>query len=251
MALQSGQEVVLLSEHSSDATFQADSCAEADVVMGAPAAMPPTPGGIYKASGQPGSFTGPIVSGRFNSAAPATTKMPVTLTLGLPLFGSSPVLVPIVAAHLQLTYSGGRIVGGQINGGIKKSDIDNTLIPGIAQLLSQKILADKGNFTSTDMAILSLFDTGGTPVPSPSGCTKQCGNTCQNPANAPNACGCASANDSIIDECEVATNSIIQAVFAPDVQLFDANDNYAPNPQPIHKDSMSMGIAFTAIPAQF
>jgi hypothetical protein len=42
-----------------------------------------------------------------------------------------------------------------------------------------------------------------------------------------------------------------QAVMASDIPLFDANGNYAPSPNPTNKDSMSLGVAFTAILAQF
>jgi hypothetical protein len=223
-----------------------------------PVNTPPTVGASYlvDTTQAGGYFAGPITAGRFNSSPPATTKNPVTVPLLLPLFGSAtPVSLAVVGAHVQFTYSAGQIVTGQLNGAVKKSDVDNTIIPQIAQSISNKIAADKasGNITSTDMSILSLFDTGGTAGPMQSGCAKACANTCQNPSNVPNACGCATSGDSIVDECEVATNSIVKSIFAPDVQLFDANGNYAPNPQPTpnSKDSLSIGIAFTAIAAKF
>ena len=46
-------------------------------------------------------------------------------------------------------------------------------------------------------------------------------------------------------------NSTIQAVFAPDVQIYDANGNYAPNKTNAMKDSLSIGFGFTAVRASF
>jgi hypothetical protein len=60
------------------------------------------------------------------------------------------------------------------------------------------------------------------------------------------------ANDHRIDPCEVAQNAQIQSLFAPDVQIFSADGTtYAPNPQNAHKDSVSVGLGFTAVPASF
>jgi hypothetical protein len=54
-----------------------------------------------------------------------------------------------------------------------------------------------------------------------------------------------------IDICEVATSGLIQNVLAPDVQMFDAAGNYHPNPTNANKDSLSIGLGFTAVPATF
>jgi hypothetical protein len=40
-------------------------------------------------------------------------------------------------------------------------------------------------------------------------------------------------------------------VLAPDVQIYDANGNYAPNPLNTVKDSLSVGIGFTAVAANY
>ena len=79
--------------------------------------------------------------------------------------------------------------------------------------------------SSSTMQILTIFDVGG--------------------------CGNAQAMDCRIDPCEVAENSIIKKVLAPDVQIFDANGNYAPNKQNTTPDSMSVGLGFTAVQASF
>jgi hypothetical protein len=179
--------------------------------------------------------------------------MPVTVSLQLPLVpNSAPLQLSVIGAHVQFTYSGGKLTGGQINGAIKQTDVNANIIPKVADLLESKLTADKGMLTSTDMSILSLFDTGGSAGAQPSGCTMSCPSTCQNPMNADTRpCACAASGDGIVDLCEVATNSIIKSVLSADVQMFDASGNYAPNPNPTMKDSLSIGLAFTAIPATF
>ena len=62
---------------------------------------------------------------------------------------------------------------------------------------------------------------------------------------------CAVKGDRKIDVCEVATAGLIQNVLAPDIQMFDANGNYHPNPDNTHKDSLSLGLGFSAVTATF
>jgi hypothetical protein len=61
---------------------------------------------------------------------------------------------------------------------------------------------------------------------------------------------CADQCDHIIDVCEVQTNTLLKNIFAPDVQMFQ-NGVYKPNPSNTTKDSISIGVGFTAAPASF
>jgi hypothetical protein len=67
--------------------------------------------------------------------------------------------------------------------------------------------------------------------------------------------GCASNSalkgDGHIATCEVSENAIIQNVLQPDVQLFDSNGNFSPNSANTDKDSLSVGLGFTAVRATF
>ena len=100
--------------------------------------------------------------------------------------------------------------------------------PAIAQLLPAEIQANPGSATSQEIG--SIFGTGG--------CTHPRGTM-------------ARASDGIIDICKVATNSINMAILAPDVQIFDANGNYAPNAANTKKDSLRIAVGFTAVKATF
>ena len=49
-----------------------------------------------------------------------------------------------------------------------------------------------------------------------------------------------------------ALGGFVKGVIGPDVQMFaDDGVTYRPNPANTHKDSVSVGIAFTAVDAKF
>lgn len=176
-------------------------------------------------------FTGRLDAGHFSSENPVMTMKPVHATLKLPLAGVTPIVLPINGAHIQFDAQSGnppRLVSGQLHGSIKNSDVQGKIIPAVAMALNAQVQANPGS--PNTMQLLALFDTGG----------------CANPNGT-----MAKANDGKIDVCEVSTNQIIQNVLAPDVQIYDANGNYAPNPANTKKDSLSMGVAFTAVRASF
>ena len=247
-AVTNGTLIVLMSESSTDAMFQSDSCATAQVQVGQSVAMPDYSGmGHFTVdSGQQGgTFNGPIKLGKFSSAPPATTTKPVTVSIKLPLVsGADPVTLKVNGAHLQFTRdSSGKITGGQLNGAIKNTDVQADIIPNVAALLTKKIKDDStppNTLSSGDMQILSIFDNGGKAN---AACAA---GTCQNPDGT-----CAVKGDNIISVCEVSTAGLIQNVLAPDVQMFDASGAYAPNKDNTTKDSLSLGLAFTAVGATF
>src|SRR5438270_676234 len=146
-AVTDGSLIVLLSESSTDAAFQSDSCATATVNVGQSIVKPATPdysgmGHFSIDSTNPGGmFNGPIKAGKFSSAPPATTSSPVSVTIKLPLVaGADPVKLVVDGAHLQFTRdASGKITGGQLNGAIKETAVQMDIIPNVAQLLSNKL----------------------------------------------------------------------------------------------------------------
>jgi hypothetical protein len=235
----SGQSLTLVDEHAADLTT-AD-CAAADVEAATAMASPDFSGAGHftvDGSGKVGHFAGPITAGKFSSQPPSVAATPVTVTLNLPLLGSVTRL-DVVGAHVQYTRGAdGKISGGQLNGAIRNSDVQTKLVPNVAVSLTAEVQANPG--TTTSIQILSIFDNGGKADPSCSA------GTCKNPDGS-----CAVAMDNKIDTCEVGSSGLIQNVLAPDVQLFDSAGNYHPNPDNTMKDSLSIGVAFTAVPATF
>jgi len=244
-----GTLIVLMTETSSDAAFQSDSCATAQVQVGQTQPMPDYTGAGHftvDSGQQGGTFNGPIKLGKFSSAPPATTTKPIEVDIKLPLVsGADPVTLKVNGAHLQFTRGAdGKITGGQLNGAIKETAVQMDIIPNVAQLLSNKLMNDMPQ-TSTDMQIASIFDNGGKADPA---CST---GTCKNPSYGVRAGMCAAAKDNIIDTCEVSTAGLIQNVLAPDVQMFDASGAYAPNKDNTMKDSLSLGLSFSAVGATF
>jgi len=242
MALAKGDLVILMTQTSSDASFQADTCAGAKLVLGKLPAGVTAPdysgNGSFAATGTPSdTFAGPIAAGKFNSASPVTTTTPVNVTIALPLVpNANPVTLKITGAHLVLTPSAGGFTG-QLQGAIKDADVKGEIIPNVADLLTGKINEDPP--TSTGADISRLFDTGGMKQPPecPDGCKKADGT-------------CAAKGDKKIDVCEVATSGLIQNVLAPDIQMFEGT-TYKPNKANTTKDSLSLGLQFTMVKANF
>jgi hypothetical protein len=232
-----GTTVVLMRLQSADPKLQTDPAASTTVYHGKQTFPNFNGNGTFTIdnSVQPSTFSGPLAAAMFSSDNPVTTLHPVELVLTMPLLGAvGAVTVHVNGAHLQFTTGTDAMSGapgllaGEIQGSIKNAEVQTVIIPAIAQLLTMQI---QQNPTSQNaMMIRMLFDTGG--------CI--------------NANGMAAvANDGIIDPCEVANNNIIQNVLAPDVQIYDANGNYAPNPQNTKRDSLSLAIGFTGVQASF
>ncbi len=197
----------------------------------------------------PATFYGSVAGGTMSSNSPVTTTHPVTVTLNLPLLGSEPIALKLNGAHLKFTAgtASGKptLVSASLQGSIRNTDVQTTVLPKVASLMTARVAGcaaagvDMGGGGGTDggtgtgpecdataMTMEMTFDIGG--------------------------CGTAKANDYVIETCEVANNSLIQGVLQPDIQVFDANGNYAPNPaKNATKDSLSVGIGFTAVAAKF
>jgi hypothetical protein len=240
MALAMGNVVLLLDQTGADLTN--NDCNQVTVQTGNMQANPKFDGTdtftVNSAFGG-GSFFGKIMSGMFSSTPPATAATPTTVVVQLPLVaGSDPVELDITGAHIQFTASNGSISKGQINGAIKNDDVQNKIIPNVAKLLSDKVASGQG-MANTNAQILSIFDTGGgDPSPDCNGYCKGIDGVCGVPM------------DGKIQVCEVATNSIIKNVLAPDVQMFQGGV-YKPNSKNEMKDSLSLGLSFTAVKASF
>jgi len=180
-------------------------------------------------------------AGHFTSNDPVTTTHPVTIHLKVAIIeGAAPLDLTINGAHVQfeigMNAAGATTLEkGQIHGSIKKADVDGTIIPAVATLLTGRICPGgvmnhkcmgACNLNGSNGQIASIFDSG----------------------NCSNGDGTmAMMKDCVIDTCEVAGNSIITAVLASDVQIYDAKGDYAPSAANMKKDSLSLGLGFTAV----
>lgn len=218
----SGQVVYLMRVTSDDATFQNDASALGEWIVGQPTApVPPdfTGGGSFQiaAGVAPGVFTAPLAAATFVSANPVTTVAPVDVPFELRL--GENLMIPLRGSRLAFTVTPGGLINGQLNGSINENDVEAIIIPGLAIYLNQIVAA--GGPTAT--TVLQLFDTG---------------------------CNGVGANDGMIAVCEVANNSLITSLLAPDVDIYAPDGSYAPNPANTDPDSLSFGLRFTAANAQ-
>ncbi len=254
-AIQAGDVVLLLDQ--SAASLTNDSCGQVVAAVGNKPAMAPKYDGTdtftVNTSIGGGTFKGGITNSVFNSNSPvtATAQTETELTIQLPLVaGAAPINLIVHGGHIQFTRSGNNLMKGQINGAIKNDDVQNSIIPSVALILTNKVSSGSG-MSSTNQQILQIFDTGGTPQTGDN-CTGKDGNpSCKNnAASAADFGTCASAGDMIISTCEVATNSIIKNVLAPDVEMFNGG-TYNPSAANTTKDSLSLGLSFTAVQASY
>lgn len=232
-AIASGDALLLLDETSSDPAFVLDrSCARAGLQKALPHPNPFGDAGTIftpDSTSQRGDFAGTISNAAFASTEPATMTAPVELDIDLSLFALVPVHV--VGAHVSFTVSGGIVTGGMLQGVIRKADFDANVAPTMAIEANAAVQSDPSSQRSQQM--LAIFDVGG------------CLATDKNFDGST-----AVANDGKIAACEFLGNAIMKNVLSPDVQMFDSGGSYHPNPANTARDSLSLAIGFTAVPAR-
>jgi len=222
-AVASGQLLVLLKETSTDPTQQKASNAGVTFQEGMKPASPPKYDGTdtFTGTGSVSTFYGNISGGIFTSLDPAHMTTPTEITVGLPLVsGAEPTMLPVTGGRITFTAGAdGKITGGQINGALRKTDLDNIVIPSIAALLTTKLMADPSNQT------FAMFDTNG---------------------------------DGTITAMEIENNSLLKQFLSADIQMFDhpgtdptVFGDYHPTPNGSVKDCLSLGLGFTAVKASF
>lgn len=236
-------EAVLVDESSVDPTFANDpgaalahlrrGLAPGDGGIGLDAGGLGAGGFILDPTVAPAAYPGTIAGGIFSSPAPASITQPPVLSLPLALLAAAPVSLPLYAAHLTIRTSGGQPVSAQINGAWRISDIHDLAIPALAASLTATIAAAPSSASAQQ--IKQLFDVGDGG-----------GGACANPDGSRGIAG-----DGVIAACELAGNSLISSLFAPDVQLFDASGAYHPTPGGLAKDALSVGIALNLGVARF
>jgi len=217
-AVMKGELVLLLEETSTDASQMQASNAGVKLSLANKATSPPHYDGTdtftINASQPPAQFLGNISAGTFTSNNPATTSTPVTLVIALPLVeGQDALMVPVTAGRITFKRGAdGKLTGGQINGALKKTDVDTVVLPAVAMLITAQVMQPDASDA------IKSFDLD---------------------------------HDGTVTVDELKQNSLITNFLSPDIQLFDATGAYKPNPAKPMKDSLSLGLAFTAVGATF
>jgi len=147
-------------------------------------------------------------------------------------------VLPLVlqGAHVEGTISDKGVMSGQIHGVISKDDVNGKVIPAVATVLTQTVNKDPNS--SSSKTIIMLFEDQSLPA---------------SKAKCMVAADCCATNAKTckITADEVKAQPLIGNFLAPDVQVFDANGNWAPVPKGPDKNGLSVGLGFTAVSASF
>jgi|GEM_PF-2177764 len=236
-SITSGKQLALLELRTTDGTFMSDGAATSVLRAAFPKvpALDGTDQLTVLTAVTPVQFDGSLSGGTFTSVPSATSKDPHTLHL---LLATAGLLVPVtlVATHVSYHVTSSGVMMGQLNGAIANATIQTETIPAMATAMTQAIASGMGiNF--------KIFDTGDTVNPCDAGMP--------NDLSAGGMCGCAVAGDNIIAPCELSQSGFIQALLAPDLDLYDNNGQFKPDPALVSKDSLSVGLGFVAVPATY
>ena len=152
---------------------------------------------------------------------------PGTASISLPLWPSAgPIRIPLTGARLEGTISAEGIMSGRLAGGIAEQDIHGIVLPALADGMNRDIEND---------------------------CT----------GVAPQCCAPGTTTDVIVRQfdfdadCritadELLRNVLIAALLQPDVDLIDADNGNALEPDRDGvRDSLSVGVGLTAVGASF
>ena len=217
-----GDALELLSVASMDASLTGDPNSFVNVYVASAARQPDLSGAgsftINLGAGK-GTLPGNLAGGTFYGGDPANAAAPPTAPLRIALAGSQRVTLPLVGAHLTFIASPDGLMKGEIHGALKQDDLDKIFIPSLAQNLSliatQQNCAQNADCTN----VRKLFDTQPT--------------------------------DGMISALEVKGSLLLSNLLGPDVDLYDAQGKWKPNPSNTSPDSFTIGVGFTAKKAMF
>jgi hypothetical protein len=168
--------------------------------------------------------TGSLASGGFTMSA---EDEPGRIAIPFPaLDGGEPVVVELVGARISIqAVSETGLTSGILGGAIPADDFEQTVLPSFHQGLAAQVAADCTGAPpdcctpdSGGEGILEFFD--------------------------------ASSDDCMVSFDEFRGNFFLSLLLNPDVDLFDADGNYAPNSDGVN-DALSLGLGFSAVTATF
>lgn len=194
-----------------------------------------TPTSLFGGIG-PSAGTDITIGRLFTVAPPKQSSADIQrLSLNIPLADGVFPLV-LQAVHAEGVINDRGVMSGQLHGVMSKDDVNTKIIPATAALLTQTINKDPNS--SSSKTIIMLFEDQTLPA-SKAKCmvARDCW------ATNPQTCK--------ITADEVKAQPLIGNFLAPDVQVFDANGNWAPVPKGTDKNGLSVGLGFTAVSASF
>lgn len=183
---------------------------------------------------------GQLASSQFKSVESRNLKPDTESQFDLQLsLGKGLLKLPLRGVHVEGTFQPAgpfwQIQSGALYGAIAKKDIDDKILPAVADQLTTLIRADPTSTTTT--AIINIFESKTDPVS-----VTKC-------MTASRCCRTSPATCVILPE-EVK-NSAIGGAFNPDVEVLDDMGKWKPVPGGKNYNAMSVGVGFTAITATY
>ncbi len=239
-AVSSGQIINLISLTSD--SVDAAACVGVSLNQGKGAAFPKFDGSdVFTPVSPTGSpLSGALASGKLTTThsrvLTAVTESQFELQISL---GKGLLKLPLRGAQIEgIVQSGGpvfRMTSGVLHGVVAKKDIDDKLLPAIADQITDLIHSDPTS--SNTRVIINLFESSTDPV----SVTK-----CMTPSRC---CRLSPATCVILPE-EVQ-RSPIGGVLSPDVEVLDDLGKWKPVPGGKKYNAMSVGLGFSAITASY
>ncbi len=172
--------------------------------------------GMFMIDGMQYKLGGSIANGVGNFG-PGNLTLKIALVAGTAPFSAD--LISASVANVAISATG--LMGGKICGAITEMDLNNKVLPTIANLLKDKVAG--GGSTATTLC--QLFDTMDPKCAATAADCANFGPTMMPPANC-------------ISDVEIRENAIIKSVLKPDVTLNGTK-------------ALSLGLGFTAVVARF
>lgn len=232
--VKTGELLQLVSLQTEDA-FSA-SCANVTLQKGVRPVMPPVLDGSDKLqidSAQSAAvLLGKIAGGTLTTPLPAEQKPDkvAKLELALPSGFGGNLPLPLQGVHISGLSRSNGLVRGELHGTVKAEDVQARTIPAIAQALTSFIQQQPN--TPATQQVIKTFETKEKCDKSPMLCCKTSPTTCQ------------------ITPDEVRDNGLVQVLLQPDVQMY-SDGRWAPVARGGARDSVSIGLCFTAVSAEY
>jgi hypothetical protein len=152
------------------------------------------------------------------------TGGPGKVTLELALGDIDPITVNMIGARMEVNVATTALTSGKIGGAVTQAELDNNVLPAIVTVMDESISEDCLGAAptcctegSTGETLIDLFDED---------------------------------DDCAVSLEELRTNDLISSLLSPDVDLLDENGDFNPRVDEV-KDSLSLGIGFSAVGASF
>lgn len=218
-----GGDVVIL--HAIQAESLASGNASWQVFLGEATATPPAFDGndtfVRDTSGPTNAVLPCTITGGVADCGPGNVSLSLALVAGQP-----PLEISLVGARISATVSATGATNGILGGAITQDDVENEIIPAIADVMTGYMAADC-DCTEPSGPITCTADSTGETLDTMFNTTHDCA----------------------ITGPELLGSAIVQAAIMPDVDMFNG-DAFEPGVDG-EDDSLSLGVGFTAVGADF